>query len=99
MVVAAVEESLPAISTEAAVAALAATAMATRRTEARPEKHIEVGKEQRRLRDDVDLDLLPIFLDEAREVLPQLGGGPARLARQARRSTCLQWTCAGTCTR
>ncbi len=33
----------------------------------------EAGKDRRALSDDVDADLLPIFLDEAREIIPQLG--------------------------
>jgi chemosensory pili system protein ChpA (sensor histidine kinase/response regulator) len=31
-------------------------------------------KEKRAVRDDIDADLLPVFLDEARELLPQVGG-------------------------
>jgi chemosensory pili system protein ChpA (sensor histidine kinase/response regulator) len=30
-------------------------------------------KEKRTVRDDIDADLLPVFLDEARELLPQMG--------------------------
>jgi chemosensory pili system protein ChpA (sensor histidine kinase/response regulator) len=47
--------------------------MATSSMQEQPESPVEVGKEQRRVKDDVDFDLLPIFLDEAREILPQLG--------------------------
>jgi chemosensory pili system protein ChpA (sensor histidine kinase/response regulator) len=38
----------------------------------------EAGKEQRRIKDDVDRDLLPIFLDEAKEILPQVSEGVRR---------------------
>jgi chemosensory pili system protein ChpA (sensor histidine kinase/response regulator) len=31
-------------------------------------------KDKRAVRDDIDEDLLPVFLDEARELLPQMGG-------------------------
>jgi chemosensory pili system protein ChpA (sensor histidine kinase/response regulator) len=34
------------------------------------EKPFEAGKDQRKIKDDVDLDLLPIFLDEAKEIIP-----------------------------
>jgi chemotaxis protein histidine kinase CheA/CheY-like chemotaxis protein len=34
---------------------------------------LEVGKDRRVIRDDVDADLLPVFLEEARELLPQAG--------------------------
>ena len=33
----------------------------------------ESGKEKRRVEDDVDSELLPIFLDEAKEIVPQVG--------------------------
>ena len=36
------------------------------------ERPFEAGKEQRKIRDDVDRDLLPIFLEEARELIPQV---------------------------
>jgi chemosensory pili system protein ChpA (sensor histidine kinase/response regulator) len=36
------------------------------------EKPFEAGKEQRKILDDVDRDLLPIFLDEAKEIIPQV---------------------------
>ncbi|MBC7625003.1 MAG: Hpt domain-containing protein, partial [Aeromicrobium sp.] len=35
----------------------------------------ELGKEKRRIEDDVDSDLLPIFLEEANEIVPQVGDG------------------------
>jgi chemosensory pili system protein ChpA (sensor histidine kinase/response regulator) len=38
----------------------------------------EAGKDQRRIKDDVDRDLLPIFLDEAREIIPQVSEGVRR---------------------
>ncbi|QJR09009.1 Sensor histidine kinase RcsC [Usitatibacter rugosus] len=34
------------------------------------EAQFEAGKDQRKIKDDVDLDLLPIFLDEAKEIIP-----------------------------
>jgi chemosensory pili system protein ChpA (sensor histidine kinase/response regulator) len=36
---------------------------------AQPEQ-FESGKDQRKIKDDVDRDLLPIFLDEAKEIIP-----------------------------
>jgi chemosensory pili system protein ChpA (sensor histidine kinase/response regulator) len=39
---------------------------------AEPEQ-FESGKDRRALKDDVDLDLLPIFLEEAREIMPLVG--------------------------
>ncbi len=42
------------------------------------ERPFEAGKEQRKIKDDVDLDLLPIFLDEAKELLPQVSEGVRR---------------------
>jgi chemosensory pili system protein ChpA (sensor histidine kinase/response regulator) len=36
------------------------------------EKPFEAGKEQRKILDDVDRDLLPIFIDEAKEIIPQV---------------------------
>ncbi|HXN14786.1 MAG TPA: response regulator, partial [Usitatibacter sp.] len=41
-------------------------------------QRFEAGKEQRKINDDVDRDLLPIFLDEAREILPQVSEGVRR---------------------
>ena len=35
----------------------------------------ESGKEKRRIEDDIDNDLLPIFLEEAKEIVPQVGDG------------------------
>ena len=35
----------------------------------------ESGKEKRRIEDDIDSDLLPIFLVEAKEIVPQVGDG------------------------
>jgi len=37
-----------------------------------PAGTFEAGKDQRRIKDDVDRDLLPVFLEEAREILPQV---------------------------
>lgn len=33
----------------------------------------EAGKEKRRIQDDIDTDLLPIFLEEAKEIVPSVG--------------------------
>jgi chemosensory pili system protein ChpA (sensor histidine kinase/response regulator) len=38
----------------------------------------EAGKEQRKIRDDVDRDLLPVFIDEAREIIPRVSEGVRR---------------------
>jgi chemosensory pili system protein ChpA (sensor histidine kinase/response regulator) len=38
----------------------------------------EAGKDQRKIKDDVDRDLLPIFLEEAREILPAVSEGLRR---------------------
>ena len=34
---------------------------------------MESGKDRRVMTDDVDHDLLPIFLEEAKEIIPQVG--------------------------
>ncbi len=41
-------------------------------------KPFEAGKDQRRIKDDVDRDLLPIFLDEAKEIVPLVSDGVRR---------------------
>jgi chemosensory pili system protein ChpA (sensor histidine kinase/response regulator) len=38
----------------------------------------EAGKDQRKIKDDVDRDLLPIFLEEARELIPAVSDGMRR---------------------
>ncbi|MGE5093895.1 MAG: Hpt domain-containing protein [Betaproteobacteria bacterium] len=38
----------------------------------------EAGKEQRKIKDDVDRDLLPIFIEEAKELIPQVSEGVRR---------------------
>ncbi|MEP7068486.1 MAG: Hpt domain-containing protein [Usitatibacter sp.] len=38
----------------------------------------EAGKEQRKIKDDVDRDLLPVFLEEAREIIPAVSEGVRR---------------------
>jgi chemosensory pili system protein ChpA (sensor histidine kinase/response regulator) len=38
----------------------------------------EAGKDQRKIKDDVDRDLLPIFLEEARELVPAVSDGMRR---------------------
>ncbi|HET7400954.1 MAG TPA: Hpt domain-containing protein, partial [Usitatibacter sp.] len=42
------------------------------------EKPFEAGKDQRRIVDDVDRDLLPIFIDEAKEIIPLVSEGVRR---------------------
>ena len=39
------------------------------------EPAFESGKEKRRIEDDIDVDLLPIFIEEAKEIVPQVGDG------------------------
>ena len=39
------------------------------------EPAFESGKEKRRIEDDIDIDLLPIFLEEAKEIVPLVGNG------------------------
>jgi chemosensory pili system protein ChpA (sensor histidine kinase/response regulator) len=38
--------------------------------EGEPAKPFEAGKDQRKIRDDLDRDLLPIFIEEAKEIVP-----------------------------
>jgi chemosensory pili system protein ChpA (sensor histidine kinase/response regulator) len=38
----------------------------------------EAGKDQRKIKDDVDRDLLPVFLEEAREIIPLVAEGVRR---------------------
>lgn len=38
----------------------------------------ESGKDQRKIKDDVDRDLLPVFIDEAREIIPAVSEGVRR---------------------
>jgi chemosensory pili system protein ChpA (sensor histidine kinase/response regulator) len=40
---------------------------------AAPAREAKGGREQRVLRDDIDAQLLPVFLDEAQQLLPQIG--------------------------
>lgn len=39
---------------------------------------VESGRDKRRIQDDIDKDLLPIFLEEAREIVPQVGNALRR---------------------
>jgi hypothetical protein len=58
----------------------------------------EAGKDQRRIKDDVDRDLLPIFIDEAKEIIPLVSEGVRRWKAAPpdhRRSP----SCSATCTR
>jgi chemosensory pili system protein ChpA (sensor histidine kinase/response regulator) len=43
-----------------------------------PAPAFEAGKDQRRIKDDVDRDLLPIFIDEAKEIVPLVSEGVRR---------------------
>jgi chemosensory pili system protein ChpA (sensor histidine kinase/response regulator) len=38
----------------------------------------ESGKDQRKIKDDVDRDLLPVFIEEAREIIPAVSDGVRR---------------------
>ena len=49
------------------------------RSPKRPRRPFEAGKDQRKIKDDVDRDLLPIFLDEAKEIIPLVRRGRAPL--------------------
>jgi chemosensory pili system protein ChpA (sensor histidine kinase/response regulator) len=71
------------IATVATVAAAVSAPAAQTPTPAAPESSLdnaafESGKDRRVVKDDVDLDLLPIFIDEARELLPEVGGALRR---------------------
>ncbi len=46
--------------------------------EAEAARPFEAGKDQRKIKDDVDRDLLPIFLEEARELVPAVSEGLRR---------------------
>ncbi|MDH5264547.1 MAG: response regulator [Betaproteobacteria bacterium] len=46
--------------------------------EAEAARPFEAGKDQRKIKDDVDRDLLPIFLEEARELVPAVSDGLRR---------------------
>lgn len=80
------EAAIPAIGTAAAtpiqvplpgapIHAETATAPASEPVQDRPTEGmvLEVGKDRRAIRDDIDADLLPVFVEEARELLPQAG--------------------------
>jgi chemosensory pili system protein ChpA (sensor histidine kinase/response regulator) len=45
---------------------------------AAPAPAFEAGKDQRKIKDDVDRELLPIFLDEAKEIIPLVAEGVRR---------------------
>ena len=70
-----VPEVVPAQVFEFAVppeAAAPTVAEAPPTAETRPDT-VEAGKDRRTMTDDVDHDLLPIFLEEAKEIIPQVG--------------------------
>jgi chemosensory pili system protein ChpA (sensor histidine kinase/response regulator) len=60
--------AVPAVSAAAALA----DALTAPENTAEPEA-FESGKDRRGVKDDVDADLLPIFLEEAREIMPLVG--------------------------
>src|SRR5205823_639858 len=43
-----------------------------------PAAQFEAGKDQRKIKDDVDRELLPVFLEEAREIIPLVSEGVRR---------------------
>jgi chemosensory pili system protein ChpA (sensor histidine kinase/response regulator) len=57
---------------------IAADAPADRPTGGDTSQPFESGKDQRKIRDDVDRDLLPVFLDEAKEIIPLVSEGVRR---------------------
>ena len=59
-------------------AAIAADAPADLPTGGDTSKPFESGKEQRKINDDVDRDLLPVFIDEAKEIIPLVSEGVRR---------------------
>ena len=61
----------------APVAAAIEPAQAAPQAEAAPAQ-FEAGKDQRKIKDDVDRDLLPVFLEEAREIIPLVSEGVRR---------------------
>jgi len=74
-----VEEKPAEVSFAAAAVAATAGAVGLAAVAATPAPAAEVpavfeaGKEKRRIQDDVDVDLLPIFLEEAKEIVPNVG--------------------------
>src|SRR5258708_7728489 len=72
--IAAIEPSVPPVI-EAPRAAEPAQAAA--QPEA-PPAQFEAGKDQRKIKDDVDRELLPVFLQEAREIIPLVSEGVRR---------------------
>ncbi len=67
----------------AAAAAVAVSKSTSAEAPASPEapaegKPFESGKDRRAVVDDIDADLLPIFLEEAREIIPQVGDAMRR---------------------
>lgn len=69
------EPVAPAREPEPAAVAAVAPAQPEEAEAARP---FEAGKDQRKIKDDVDRDLLPIFLEEARELVPAVSDGMRR---------------------
>ncbi|HET7548137.1 MAG TPA: Hpt domain-containing protein [Usitatibacter sp.] len=71
----AVEEQIAVPAAAAAALAAHAAAMPAREEQSAA---FEAGKEQRKIHDDLDRDLLPVFLDEAKEILPLVSEGVRR---------------------
>jgi chemosensory pili system protein ChpA (sensor histidine kinase/response regulator) len=55
------------------IARLEAPPKAPLQAPAEPEKKAEEGREKRVLRDDIDAQLLPVFIEEAQELVPAIG--------------------------
>ncbi len=73
----------PVVAAAAVAAAVAPAATDTAPADAPPaggeaNKPFESGKDRRAVVDDIDADLLPIFLEEAREIIPQVGDAMRR---------------------
>jgi chemosensory pili system protein ChpA (sensor histidine kinase/response regulator) len=65
-----IEAPAPAPIAELAVPDVLGTPPAQPLAEGEPAKPFEAGKDQRKIRDDLDRDLLPVFIDEAKEIVP-----------------------------
>ncbi len=75
------EPVAPVVESPAPVAAEAAPPAPAGEPAVQPEeapRPFEAGKDQRKIKDDVDRDLLPIFLEEARELVPAVSDGLRR---------------------
>ncbi|HUQ28018.1 MAG TPA: Hpt domain-containing protein [Usitatibacter sp.] len=70
------EPVAPPVVPEPPAAAAPAEAPPAPAADAQPQ--FEAGKDQRKIKDDVDRDLLPVFLEEAREIIPLVSEGVRR---------------------